>query len=303
MRTYSTLGAHEALDRLRLARRRRARAPERAGVLRERLLRDVARIEATLGGPLRGRRILEIGPGQDRLRSSLLALDNRVVGLDLDVVPDRLGAAEALRILRSNGPARLVKTAARRVLLERIERRAWLEAWGQAELGRFEQIQGDVCHPHALLGPFDVVASWSVFEHLGDPAAALRNAVAWLAPGGVLYVGIHLYTSNTGHHDIRAFGSGAKLPAWGHLRAETRAAIRPSAVLNRWRLRDWRQLFAGLEGGADEFLETYDCRTRLGPLLTPELREELSDYSDEELFTVDAFFRWQKPAAGAESST
>ena len=55
-----------------------------------------------------------------------------------------------------------------------------------------------------------------------------------LQPGGVLYIGIHLYTSNSGHHDLRAF-TGFPLPFWAHLRASTSHLIQPSSYLNEWR--------------------------------------------------------------------
>lgn len=66
---------------------------------------------------------------------------------------------------------------------------------------------------------------------------------AALRPGGVIYFHVHLYTSNTGHHDIRAFTGGTDdLPPWAHLRPSTQGQVTPSAWLNQWRLRDWRAM-------------------------------------------------------------
>ena len=138
--------------------------------------------------------------------------------------------------------------------------------------------------------------TWSAFEHLGSPERALRNLDASLKRGGVLYVSIHLYTSNTGHHDIRAFTGGAgELPLWAHLRPSTQALVHPSAFLNRWRIAQWRELFARLAPGAREYRDEYRHREWYEPLLNRELRSELAAYSDEELFTVDLTYAWRKP--------
>lgn len=55
----------------------------------------------------------------------------------------------------------------------------------------------------------------------------------------------------------------------------------------------WRSLFEQEAKGYEEFLESYGSKQDL----TSDLRSELSEYSDEELCTVDAFYLWQKPIA------
>ncbi len=97
-------------------------------------------------------------------------------------------------------------------------------------------------------------------------------------------------TSNSGHHDLRAF-TGFPMPLWAHLRASTSDSIEPSSYLNEWRLSQWRALFEQETTGCEEFLESYGSE----PDLTSDIRGELSEYSDEELSTVDAFYVWQKP--------
>jgi hypothetical protein len=69
---------------------------------------------------------------------------------------------------------------------------------------------------------------------LSEPKIALQNADSIAATRGVLYIGIHLYTSNSGHHDLRAF-TGFPLPFWAHLRASTSHLIQQSSYLNEWR--------------------------------------------------------------------
>jgi len=70
--------------------------------------------------------------------------------------------------------------------------------------------------------------------------------------------------------------------------------IQPSSYLNEWRLADWRTLFNRLTPDAEEYLESYNVAEEYGSLLTPKIRSELEDYSDEELFTVDAIYLWRK---------
>jgi len=57
--------------------------------------------------------------------------------------------------------------------------------------------------------------------------------------------------------------------------------------------RGWRSLFEQEAKGCEEFLES--CGSEQD--LTSDIRSELSEYSDEELYTVDAFYVWQKPIA------
>jgi SAM-dependent methyltransferase len=248
-----------------------------------------------LGRPVEGLDVLEIGPGQQCERARYLGLRNRVTGIDYDLIPR--SALDYLRMARRNGPGRLLKTLGRQALgVDAARRRAWSRALGVPVLPEPALRQGDVCRDPLPVGAFDLVVSWSVFEHLPEPDRALENLIRALRPGGAFLLGIHLYTSNSGHHDPRAFtGGGDDLPAWGHLRPATASEIRPNALLNRLRLDEWRRLFTARAPGHQESLQDYGAE-QLRPLLTPALRAELAGYTDEELLTVDAFYAWRRPA-------
>jgi hypothetical protein len=55
-------------------------------------------------------------------------------------------------------------------------------------------------------------------------------------------------------------------------------------------------LFNRVIPGHREYLESYEVLDKYAPQLTNELRQELSDYTDEELFSVDVVYLWKKPA-------
>lgn len=297
--TYSTFGLSQAARQARFALQRQRTVRHEVDVLLRRLRRDQARIRLLLGRELRDLDVLEVGPGQHCARARAFGLNNRVTAVDLDEVILGLDPRTLVRAARANGPARVVKTLARKALgVDRALERAWADALGASSLPDPRLVRADVCAalPFAPAS-FDLVVSWSVFEHLPDPARALENVVMALRPGGVLCVAVHLFTSNSGHHDIRAFtGSQRALPPWAHLRPATKDLVRPSSVLNGWRLRQWRDTFARLTPGFVELQDRYDEKG-LRATLTPALRDELREYDDEELLTVDAFFLWRKPSA------
>jgi SAM-dependent methyltransferase len=223
-------------------------------------------------------------------------MHNEVIAMDSDVIPCGLDPLGYLRMIKENGLGRFAKTISRTIIVGSTSRSAWAKAVGTNNMPEPHVIHGDICSVAPNKEAFDVVMSWSVMEHLADPESALRHMVRALRPGGVLFVSVHLYTCNSGHHDIRAFtGQEDTLPLWGHLRSSTQHLVTASAYLNRWRLPEWRALFSLATPGYEERLETYDNRERYGSLMTNALRHELREYSDEELFTVDAIYAWKKP--------
>lgn len=303
MATYSTFRLGQVIRQAKHAFVARRTARELAIFQLGRLRRDEARIRAVLGRELAGLDVFELGPGQHCVRSGYFGRKNRVTGIDLDEIVLGVDPRGLVRAARANGLGRLLKTLARKALgFDRAVTKAWCEALGVPELPRPRLVRADVCG--AL--PFrpssaDLVVSWSVFEHLPDPARALDNIVDLLRPGGAFCLGVHLFTSNTGHHDIRAFtGAARELPLWAHLRASTFRLVEPSAVLNEWRLDDWRQLLRAKAPGFVEYREAYG-EERLRQGLTPALRAELAKYSEEELLTTDVFFLWRKPEPSVQS--
>jgi SAM-dependent methyltransferase len=296
MKTYATFGLARSFWQVVYSIRSRGEAERNMSLLFESVKHHEGWIEQALGKPLNDLMILEIGLGQGMERARYFGIRNQVVGMDLDVIPKGLDLAGYLKLIRTNGFGRFIKTVGRKLIVAGPNRSGWAKAVGEKRFNDPAIFYGDVCETIPAESTFDVVMSWSVFEHLADPEAALSNMIRALKPGGVIFISIHLYTSNNGHHDIRAFsGQEDKLPPWGHLLESARDQINPSAYLNEWRLDQWRWLFEQKTPGFREVLDSkggsYTSR------MTEALRERLKQYNDEELYTVDAIYIWKKPGA------
>lgn len=294
-RSYADFGVRRSVRQVRHALAGRNNVDEHVRLVIESMAMPEERIERRLGREVAGLRILEIGPGQSMERARYFGQRNDVVGIDLDIIPTAFDPRQYWQMARANGLGRVVKTAGRHLLIGRAMDASYRRAFdGDGKLPELRS--GDIETEALEPASFDVVMSWSVFEHIADPKRALENVVSALRPGGVLHISIHLWTAHDGHHDIRAFtGGGADLPTWGHLRPARRHEINPSSYLNEWRIDQWRALFAEVTPGADEYLDGYEVPETHGPLLEGPLREELADYTDEELLTVNAVYVWRKP--------
>ncbi len=250
---------------------------------------------------VKGKKILEIGPGQNMERAHYFGINNEVVGIDLDVIPAGWQIGPYLNMWRVNGFGRFAKTLGRNLLINPSQSRAWMRVTGANKIHKPKIYYDDFCSASIAdrvpnFGTYDAVTSWSVFEHLPDPRTSVKNMVEALKPGGAFYISLHLYTSNNGHHDMRGFtGQIDELPLWGHLREQHKDSIFPSAYLNEIRLEEWRDIFNELAPGHTEYLDKYEHPEKYGPMLTPELLEELKDYTLDELLTVNLVYAWRKP--------
>lgn len=295
---YASIGIGRSVRQVLHALRSDDRAvAERVATIAQRLRRDEKRIADALGRAVKGREVLIIGPGPYLVEPRYFGRDNSVTAIDLDVIPSGLAPGPYLQMLRQNGPGRFLKTVGRKILgVDRRFARAWKRELGMNKFPELKLVQGDILKDPPKESAYDVAACWAVFQHLADPALAIDRMKAALRPGGVIYFHVHLYTSNTGHHDIRAFTGGTgDLPPWAHLRPSTHGQVTPSAWLNKWRLRDWRAMLDEHASGYEEYRETYDDVAR--PLLTPVIRTELAEFDEEELLTFELYILWRKPNA------
>ncbi len=249
------------------------------------------------GMTIEGLKALEIGPGQLPRHLAYFALKNDVVGIDLDVVPMGFDIGGYWSMLRRNGPVRLTKTLARKMLgvdaRFRAEMARQLEV---SELPRYTLRQTDATRMDFADGSLDFVYSFDVFEHLPEPGPVLAEAARVLRPGGCAFQSVHPFTADDGFHDLRlGAGHHEGIPYWAHLRPEHQHTVQASAYLNRLSLQEWRETFRDkMPGVLDEVLPTRDPQARSS---LDELRAagELDAYTDEELLARRIVFIWQKP--------
>ena len=295
-KSYATFGLGRSVRQLKHALDNRRRIDASMVTLLTLVQESEQRMQRQLGKKVEQLRMLEIGPGQGLERARYFGRKNKVIGMDLDVIPVGFDLHSYLRMFRENGAGRVAKSIGRRLLIGKANETAWANLLGVEKFNDPAIMHGNICEETPKIGQFDVVMSWSVFEHLPNPAQAVENVMKLLKPGGIFYLSLHLYTSNNGHHDIRAFtGDEDNLPLWPHLRTATEQAIVPSAYLNKWRLAQWRELFANVTPGHTEFLEAFESYERFQPRMTSTLRQELAHYSEEELYTINAVYTWRKP--------
>ena len=296
-KTYSKFSFSRSWKQIAHAREKTARIEDGMAERFDYLLRDENRIVNYWGRDIRDIKMLEIGAGQNMERARYFARCNQVIATDLDVVPIGFDVKGYWLLMKQNGFGRLVKTVGRKILLGRAENRAWGTVVGNAKLPYPEVRQGNICTDDPISNDFDVVISWATFEHVPDPESALRYVINSLKPNGVLYISLHLYTSNDGHHNIESLiGNIDKLPPWGHLRPSIRHLVEPHCYVNRWDLAQWRNLFSKFAPGHKEFLDTLGHKARFSHLLTDEVISTMDrDYSHEELLYPQLVYLWQKP--------
>jgi SAM-dependent methyltransferase len=267
------------------------------------------RLREATGSGLRGKKLLIVGTGQTlREFYAFATLGADVTGIDLDVVPIGLDLVGYANLWRKNGFGRFAKTAGRRILgVDRRFERALADALGAKALKRGKLLAMDASQMQFPDNHFDAAYSFSVFEHLPDPAAVGKEIVRVLKPGGLLFVSTHIYSGDGGNHDLRIFaGDRADIPFWAHLRPEHQSKTNEDCYVNRWTLAQWDALYKGVFPGCRVEYEPHHAafdRELKAELTTLRGRGELEDYTDLDLLTVNAIAHWQKPAISVGDSS
>lgn len=235
--------------------------------------------------PIEGLRILDVGCGKSYWLSLLLAtVGAKVTGVDTEVVEPGFRTGKYFGILQRNGMERALRTLVWDALFARPYYRALAQRHGGALAFERVDLKGTAGRGYDFpADTFDLVVSHEVFEHIADLPAVLADLWRVMKPGARTYIYIHNYTSLSGGHHIAwkypDREPSSVVPPWDHLRARKFPDI-PS-WLNGLREHEYRQVF-------DEHFDILDWLTgeREGEaLLTPELRAELSAYSERELLT------------------
>ena len=260
------------------------------------------RVKSNTGVVLSGMKGLEIGPGQKLGCLRCFGLTNEMVGIDTDIIAHGTNPLAYLQMLRHNSMLRTAKTLTRQAL--GVDRRFSVALAAQLGVEKFPPPRLARMSATAMTFPdasFDFVYSHSVFEHIDDPEAALREVRRVLRPNGVAYISVHLWTSHSGSHDPKILADGRPLdPLWPHLRPALESSVHANTYLNKLSLAEWRSVFAKVFDGASYVSDRQD--DEIGDGLT-RLRAagELSNYTDEELVTVNLIAIWQKPGRSDRS--
>lgn len=264
-------------------------------------IEDVRRVELLLrdrfGLELRNQDVLEIGPGQFLIQISHFAVHNRVVGIDLEVLVQGFKPLAYIRMIRTNGLRRAAKTIGRKLI--GVDRRFASELKRQLGLWQLPKstvLQMDVCEMSFPDESFDFVYSRAVFHHLPDPGAAVDAIVRVLKRGGVAYLALHPYTSETGCLDPRIYTERrGEVRGWPHLRPHLQNTLdNRNTFVNKLRLNEWRTLFASRMPHA-EYILTPSDNASVETAKDLQGCGELVDYPFEELLTGQFAVIWKKP--------
>jgi hypothetical protein len=283
----------------------------------EGLISEYQRIANKYKFNLSDAQILEIGIGQrPYLGITFVGLGYDYRGIDLDSPVFPPSSKVFLKILRTNGFLRFLKTFIRYFVFDRDEYKILLDRLGLDFLhfkNRMFFFQGDAAEidlHHLLKTPqrqFEpssisirplVVVSESVFEHIPTPSLVqiLSNLFNFSVSTGrplLILTRPTIFTGITGSHLTEWFvhrvydDVKTKLSQpWEHLRGQRYTA---DTYLNKLSRAEYRLLFqeAGFE---------ITCETELMPglgrtfLQQPDIRKDLEHWSDDELLSNDVMF-------------
>lgn len=237
-----------------------------------------------MGVDLKGKRILDVGCGKSYWLTLLLHSYGALAsGMDTEYVLPERKAAKYFNLIKNNGLERAAKTF------------YWDLCYGKAY---YRALQGEASFPLIFKGldirqfippdypyeddEFDLLLSHEVFEHIADMSSALLEIKRVLKPGALTYIYIHLFPSISGGHHIAwkypDENPSDRVPAWDHLRQNKYPQI-PSWI-NKLREHEYREFF--VQAGF-EIVDWITYATEGYSLLTPEIKDELPGYSEEEL--------------------
>ena len=241
------------------------------------------RLAGYLGGPVTGKRMLDVGCGQHYPETLLYHNDgNNITGIDLDVVGVGPSVRKYARIVRQNGVGRAAKSLVRELVFDPVYFGELERLYGRSLQRTLDLRTADAARLPFAAASFDLIVSTNAFEHIADLDGAAREIARVLKPGGVAHIDIHLYTSLSGGHHLEwtwpEREQARTAPPWDHLRANSHAV---DYYLNKKRWADYRACF-------ERRLRVVDWlpgRREGERFLTPALRSELAAYSDDELLT------------------
>jgi SAM-dependent methyltransferase len=231
-------------------------------------------------------KLLDVGCGQLLADALILGLANDVTAIDVELPLNPPYVPDFFMTMRRSGMQRALKTSVRQLLgVDSRFRRALRRRLNLKKLPKVK-----VCHMNAMKltfgdASFDGAYSLSVFQHIDRPDLAAIEINRVLKPGGVAYIQFHLYTSMTGSDHPLIRTSPWKYPPWSHLRPSTPYYRKHGLHLNCWRLAHAKAAFENVFHEV-RYVEIDTDRDVAKTCLTPSIRVELGEYTEEELLTT-----------------
>ncbi|WP_036026538.1 hypothetical protein [Bradyrhizobium yuanmingense] len=261
-------------------------------------------------------RALEIGFGARPFRLFyLINMGVDAYGVDLDAPLVKMSLSDMCSIAKKNGIERAAKSIARWMVVQRKEYGLFAEFCSRPD-GKpvgFDSIVrksegrmivsdgGDERFWRRFARPFDLILSEDVFEHIPEPVLdkVLELMPHYLSNDGIAIIRPNIFTGITGGHRLEWYrhtllnpdpSRYRRSPPWDHLREDKFPA---DTYLNRLTRADFRTKFT-------RNFDILEERTMLPDLgreyLTEGVRQQLVNYSDEELFSNNVLFVLRKRA-------
>ena len=242
-------------------------------------------LKDTFGVEWNNCKLLDVGCGQLLGHAYIFGVDNEVVGIDMALPFNFPYVADFIKTIRQCGIQRAVQTAVRQMLgMDRRFRNALIRS---LEIETLPEVKAHLMDAQNLLfdeNTFDGIYSFSVFQYIDNLGVAAEQLYRVLKPGGVAYLQLHLYTSLGGSDHPVILTEPGKYPSWGHLRRSTPYYRKHGLPVNGLRLAEYKEIFESTFDYVHYVIYEAE-QQKARPLLTPSVRAELAEYSDEELLT------------------
>ena len=206
----------------------------------------------------------------------------RITGIDLDLVDPDFSLKGMLDIWITNGFERFIKTFIRHLLFDRKYYNIIEQKYGKPLIKKNLDVRKMSAYKLDFSDNyFDFIFSNAVFEHIDNVDGACSEISRVLKPDGCAYIGIHLYPSLSGGHNLEwAYPEeepSASVPPWDHLRENMYPA---HVFLNKLKKDDYISIF-------NRFFDIHDATFTFEgeSLLTEDILKEITGYSKEDLIT------------------
>ena len=230
-------------------------------------------------------KLLDVGCGQLLGNAYVLGVDNEVVGIDMALPFQFPYVSDFVKSMRRCGMQRAIQTAVRQML--GMDRRFHVALMRRLAIRTLPNIEMHLMDAQKLMFDecsFDGVYSISVFQYIDNLRMAVGQLYRVLKPGGVAYVSLHSYIAQGGSDHPLLWTKPGKYPSWGHLRRSTAYYRKHGLPVNGYRMVHYKEIVESTFDEVDYVInETEHQEAR--SLMTPSVRAELAEYSDEELLT------------------